>query len=68
MTSKKFIGLIGLGHWGKNLLRNLYELEVLHSACDTDADILEQRKKQFPDVRYSQSLSWKYCKIRKSRR
>ena len=56
MTSKKFIGLIGLGHWGKNLLRNLYELEVLHSACDTDADMLEQRKKQFPDVRYSQSF------------
>ena len=55
MTTEKCIGLIGLGHWGKNLLRNLYELEVLHSACDTDADILELRKKQFPEVQYSQS-------------
>ena len=57
MTSKKFIGLIGLGHWGKNLLRNLYELEVLHSACDTDADIVAQRQKQFPNAHYTQSYS-----------
>lgn len=58
MTSnKKCIGMIGLGHWGKNLLRNLYELNAVHSACDTDLDILEQRKKQFPEVYYTQSLS-----------
>ena len=55
-TSNKCIGIIGLGHWGKNLLRNLYELNALHSACDTDIDILEQRKKQFPDVKYTQSF------------
>jgi len=54
---KKFIGLIGLGYWGKNLLRNLYELEVLHSACDADALIVSERKKQYPDVHYTKSFN-----------
>ena len=30
--------------------------KALHSACDSDSDILEQRQKQFPDVNYTQSL------------
>jgi UDP-2-acetamido-3-amino-2,3-dideoxy-glucuronate N-acetyltransferase len=53
---ERFVGLIGLGHWGKNLLRNLYELGVLHTACDTDADIVAQRQNQFPQVHYTQSF------------
>jgi len=53
---EKFIGLIGLGYWGKNLLRNLYELEVLHTACDSDGAILEERKTKFPGVRFSSSF------------
>ncbi len=52
----KFVGLVGLGYWGKNLLRNLYELEVLHTACDSDGTILEERKTKFPGVRYSSSF------------
>jgi UDP-2-acetamido-3-amino-2,3-dideoxy-glucuronate N-acetyltransferase len=55
-SDKKFIGLIGLGYWGKNLLRNLYELEVLYSACDADPAIISERKKQYPDVHYTKSL------------
>jgi UDP-2-acetamido-3-amino-2,3-dideoxy-glucuronate N-acetyltransferase len=53
---EKIIGLVGLGYWGKNLLRNLCELQVLHTACDSDASILEERKAGFPDVRYSSSF------------
>jgi predicted dehydrogenase len=33
---KKNIAVIGCGHWGKNLVRNFYELGVLHSICDID--------------------------------
>ena len=54
---QKSIGLVGLGYWGKNILRNLYELGVLHSACDTDKDILSEHKKHYPDVLYTTSFT-----------
>jgi UDP-2-acetamido-3-amino-2,3-dideoxy-glucuronate N-acetyltransferase len=28
---KEFIGMVGLGYWGKNILRNLHDLGVLHT-------------------------------------
>jgi len=30
----KNIAVIGCGYWGKNLVRNFHNLEVLHSVCD----------------------------------
>jgi UDP-2-acetamido-3-amino-2,3-dideoxy-glucuronate N-acetyltransferase len=53
----KFIGLIGLGYWGQNILRNLYELGALHTACDTDAQIIAERKAKFPELNYRASFS-----------
>lgn len=52
----KFIGLAGLGYWGRNILRNLYELGVLHTACDPHAETLRERKGKFPDVEYTSSF------------
>ncbi|MEW5758345.1 MAG: Gfo/Idh/MocA family oxidoreductase [Candidatus Omnitrophota bacterium] len=51
-TKDKFIGLVGLGGWGKNILRNLYGLDVLASACDSSITVLEERKKEFPGIKY----------------
>ena len=34
------IALIGLGYWGKNLARNLHELNVLDAICDNDINNL----------------------------
>ena len=56
MKTSKFIGLIGLGYWGKNVLRNFYELGALHTACDTDQHTLAERKKEFPNVSYTDSF------------
>lgn len=50
-----FIGLIGLGYWGKNILRSAHELGILHTACDSNLDILSERKGQFPRVNYTTS-------------
>ena len=50
-----FIALIGAGYWGKNLLRVLYELKVLHTVCEIDEKIITERKKVFPDVYYTTS-------------
>jgi len=53
MKTGKLIGLIGLGYWGKNILRNLYELGVLHTACDSEQSIISERKETFQDINYS---------------
>ena len=37
-----FIGLIGAGYWGKNLIREFYNLNILHTICDLDSNILER--------------------------
>ena len=56
---KKFIGMIGLGYWRKNILRNLHDLGdlgVLHTACDSDPGIVAERKKGFPGLHFTTSL------------
>ena len=54
---QKIIGLIGLGYWGKNILRNLQDLGVLHTACDSDPGIVAERKKGFPGLHFTTSLN-----------
>ena len=58
MTSqnKKQIGLIGAGAWGKNHLRNLYNLGALHSVLETSEDISKLRQKEYPDVNFENEL------------
>jgi len=51
----KFTGLIGLGYWGKNILRNLCELGAIRTACDADAGIVAERKGGFPQLNYTAS-------------
>jgi UDP-2-acetamido-3-amino-2,3-dideoxy-glucuronate N-acetyltransferase len=44
---KKNIAVVGCGHWGKNLIRNFYELGALASICDPNIEIAEQYSKQY---------------------
>ncbi|MFH0732520.1 MAG: Gfo/Idh/MocA family oxidoreductase [Candidatus Omnitrophota bacterium] len=46
-------GVIGLGGWGKNILRNLYELGAVRIACDINAQTIKEREKEFPDIKYT---------------
>jgi len=55
-TRERFTGLIGLGYWGKNILRNLYELGALHTACDSDESVVKIWKAKYPDITYTTSL------------
>lgn len=48
-----FIAHIGLGYWGKNILRNLFELGVLHTACDVSEKLIEERKKEYPEIKFT---------------
>ena len=54
---KKNIALIGAGHWGKNHLKNLHRLDVLHSVLEPSENIINQRKKDYPDVAYVKEAS-----------
>ena len=49
----KTIAVIGAGYWGKNLVRNYFELDSLHSVCDSRPEVLSAMQKNFPDVKFS---------------
>jgi predicted dehydrogenase/serine acetyltransferase len=41
------VAIIGSGYWGKNLVRNFYELGALKLICDKDDSILQNLKNQY---------------------
>ncbi len=47
------IAVVGLGHWGPNLARNVATLADarLHTVCDIRADRLDQMARQYPGVK-----------------
>lgn len=48
--------VVGAGYWGKNLIRNHYNLNALYGVCDKSAERLNLQKKNFPDVYYTSSF------------
>ena len=47
-TTSKFLGVIGCGYWGKNLVRNFSELGVLGFICDVEKTRLESFQAAYP--------------------
>lgn len=52
----KNIAVIGSGYWGKNLVRNFSELGVLKTICDLNENVLNDFKKQYPEVHTTASF------------
>ena len=52
----KFIGLIGVGYWGKNLLRNLHSLDALVGCYDSSSQNLEKLSNEYTDVIFFKNL------------
>ena len=44
------IAVIGAGAWGRNLVRNHAELGALRLVCDSNEQVLEQLKTQYPQI------------------
>ena len=46
------LGMVGLGYWGPNLLRNFTQLDGcrVKVCCDLDEDVLKRLKIQYPDI------------------
>ena len=49
---KVTVGMVGLGYWGPNLLRNFTQLDgcILKTCCDLNEDSLRRAKMQYPDI------------------
>jgi len=51
------IAVVGAGYWGKNIIRNLYELGSLKTICDKREELREHFKSKYPDVIFTTSFS-----------
>ena len=49
MSNQK-VAVIGYGMWGKNIVRNFYNLNVLHTVCDLDAETRAKIQELYPDI------------------
>lgn len=45
------LGLIGGGYWGKNLIRDFYNLGVLKIVCDLDVEALSSYRGKYPGLK-----------------
>ena len=43
----KNIAVVGCGHWGKNLVRNFFELDALYAVCDPNEEIAKRYADQY---------------------
>lgn len=50
------ISVIGAGNWGKNLIRNFFDLGVLKAICDEDPASIEQMQQLYPTCDVSNSF------------
>jgi UDP-2-acetamido-3-amino-2,3-dideoxy-glucuronate N-acetyltransferase len=51
------VAVVGVGYWGKNLVRNFHDLGSLGAMCDTQEAIEKQYREQYPQVRFSRDLT-----------
>jgi UDP-2-acetamido-3-amino-2,3-dideoxy-glucuronate N-acetyltransferase len=50
------VAQIGIGRWGKNLLRNHYQLGSLKLACDLDQNNIDSALQQYPDLKTTKNI------------
>ncbi len=51
------LAVIGCGYWGKNLVRNFWDLKALHSVYDINEKRLEEMKSLYPSVKIAHNLA-----------
>jgi UDP-2-acetamido-3-amino-2,3-dideoxy-glucuronate N-acetyltransferase len=50
--SKIRVAVVGVGYWGKNLVRNFHELGALEALCDPERSVEIACKRDYEDVRF----------------
>jgi UDP-2-acetamido-3-amino-2,3-dideoxy-glucuronate N-acetyltransferase len=56
MRTKRMVAVLGCGQWGRNLVRNLANLEALVAVCDEAPAALEWVRERYPKTRLHSSL------------
>src|SRR5206468_11996506 len=51
------VACVGSGYWGKNLVRNFYELGALAAIWDNDTEKVSQLRQQYSDCRFPSSYA-----------
>ena len=51
------IAVIGCGMWGRNIVRNFYNLNVLDTVCDIDDENLKKVTEQYPGVKTTKDFN-----------
>jgi len=51
------VAVIGCGMWGRNIVRNFYNLNVLDMVCDIDEENLKKVTEQYPGVKVTKDLN-----------
>ncbi len=51
-TAKTTVAVVGMGYWGKNLVRNFYELGSLAAICDSNPSVETNCKREYGTVRF----------------
>ncbi len=46
------MAVVGVGYWGKNLVRNFHELGALTALCDADRSVEVAYKRSYGDVKF----------------
>lgn len=54
---KQKIAVIGFGLWGRNIVRNFYNLNVLEMVCDLEDESLKTVQEQFPGVKTTKDFN-----------
>lgn len=51
------IAVVGAGYWGKNLVRDFYELGALNTICDANNELGSKYKSQFHGIKFTDSYN-----------
>lgn len=51
------LAVIGSGIWGKNIVRNFYNLNALHTICDIDDENIKNLKNDYPTVNFTKDFN-----------
>lgn len=54
---KPKVAIVGCGIWGRNLVRNFYNLEALSCVCDLDENNINAIKDNYPDVKFTNNFA-----------
>jgi UDP-2-acetamido-3-amino-2,3-dideoxy-glucuronate N-acetyltransferase len=56
-NSRIKVAVVGAGYWGKNLVRNFYELGALSAVCDARESVEATCKERYADVKFYREYS-----------